>query len=60
MNEYLSTEDNLDQLAHENEVDIELIHQLLNYEQSRAHLKTRRGARDDLRKMIEDWMEAQE
>lgn len=49
----------LGQIAEKNEVDIELIEKLLNYEQTKVHLERRRGAKSDIQHMIEQWIENQ-
>lgn len=36
-----------------------LIQQLIEYEQTRVHLQKRRGSRDDLRQIIEQYLEEQ-
>jgi len=50
--------DDLIRRAAENHgADPELIQQLVEYEQTRVHLERRRGAKDDLRRLIEQHIE---
>lgn len=41
------------QLSEQHQVDPDLIEQLLQYEQTKIHMERRRGAKDDLRRIIE-------
>ena len=62
-NDYRTAEEDydeiLEQVTSEHNVDIELLTTLIEYERDRVHLKKRRGARDDLRHGIEQWLEEQ-
>lgn len=46
----------LEQVAKEFNVDTQLLHSLIQYEQSRVHLLRRRGAKNELRQIIEQWI----
>lgn len=45
------------EVAQKHGADPELVRQLLQYEQSKVHLERRRGAKDDLRRIIEQHIE---
>ncbi len=47
------------ELAAKHEVAPELIEQLVAYERTKVHLKRRRGAKDELRLLIEKHIEGQ-
>ena len=49
-------EDLLQQIADEHGVDMELLRRLIGYEAARSHLERRPGAREAIRRMIEDWL----
>lgn len=49
----------LEEVAMEFDVDLNLLSEMINYERDKVHLKKRRGAKDELRKMIEQWIEKQ-
>jgi len=44
----------ISETAKKHGVDLELISKLLEYEQQRVHLERRRGARLDIRRVIEE------
>ena len=52
-------DDLIRQCAEKHAVDAELIHRLIEYEKTKMHLKLRRGAKDDLRRIIETHIEEQ-
>jgi len=62
-NDYRSAEEEytqiLEEVAIEFEIDNNLLHALIEYEQDKVHLLKRRGAKNDLRQIIEKWIEAQ-
>jgi hypothetical protein len=41
------------EVAQKHDVDPELIQQLIEYEQTKVHLERRRGAKDELRRIID-------
>lgn len=43
----------LKEVAHNHDVDPDLLHELISYEQGRVHLKKRRGAKSDIKQTIE-------
>jgi hypothetical protein len=45
------------QLSERHKVDADLISQLLQYEQTKIHMERRRGAKDELRRIIEKHLE---
>ena len=45
--------------AEQRAVDSELIRRLIEYEKTKIHLERRRGAKDDLRRIIETHIEEQ-
>lgn len=47
------------EIAVKHNIDPALILRLVEYEQTRVHLQRRRGARDDLRRLIEQHIEEQ-
>jgi hypothetical protein len=49
----------LQEIADEFEIDTTLLHDLIEYEHSKVHLTKRRGARNDIRQIIEQWIESQ-
>lgn len=48
------------QIAEKHKVTPELIERLVAYEQTKVHLERRRGAKDELRRVIEQHIEEQE
>ena len=62
-NDYRTAEEEysliLEEVAKEFQVDTQLLHNLIKYEQSKVHLLKRRGAKNDLRRIIEQWIEGQ-
>jgi predicted kinase len=50
----------LAEIADEHDVDINLLEDLLSYEQTKVHLERRRGAKSEIQHMIEQWIEKQE
>jgi BioD-like phosphotransacetylase family protein len=50
-------EELLESIADKHQVDVTLIRQLIAFEESKVHLERRRGAKDQIRKQIEDWLE---
>lgn len=62
-NEYRTAEEEysliLEAVAKEFQVDTNLLDSLIDYEQSKVHLVKRRGAKNDLRHLIEQWIERQ-
>ncbi|RMG75356.1 MAG: hypothetical protein D6711_06855 [Chloroflexi bacterium] len=62
-NDYQTAEEEysliLEEVAKEFQVDTRLLHSLIEYEQSKVHLLKRRGAKNDLRQIIERWIEEQ-
>lgn len=49
--------DLIQEVATKHQVDAKLIEQLVDYEQTRVHLERRRGAKDQLRALIEQSIE---
>ena len=49
--------DLIQEVATKHRVDAKLIEQLVDYEQTRVHLERRRGAKDQLRALIEQSIE---
>ena len=47
----------VDKVAEEHQVEPELVNRLIEYEKQRVHLKLRRGATEDLRRIIEDYIQ---
>ena len=50
----------VDEIAEGHNVAPELIERLVVYEQTKVHLERRRGAKDELRRVIEQHIEEQE
>ena len=46
-------DDLVSNIAESHEVDSELINKLIEYEQTKIHLKLRRGAKHDIKRLIE-------
>lgn len=49
--------DLIQEVATKHRVDAKLIERLVDYEQTRVHLRLRRGAKDQLRALIEQTIE---
>lgn len=47
----------LNSIAEKHQVDVVLIRRLIEFEKEKVHLERRRGAKDNIRRMIEDWLE---
>ena len=47
----------IDEVAVENNVSVDLLRRLIDYEQGRVHLERRRGAMEDLKRLIEENMD---
>jgi hypothetical protein len=52
-------DDLIEEVATRHDVDRKLIECLIDYERKRVHLSKRRGAKDDLRQLIEKHIENQ-
>ena len=52
-------DDLIEEVAARHGVDRKLIDRLIDYERTRVHLSKRRGAKDELRQLIEKHMEDQ-
>ena len=55
-----SSQKDLDELLHEiaekYHVDPNLVKSLIEFESTKVHLEKRRGAKDQIRKLIEEWV----
>lgn len=62
-NDYRSAEEEysliLEEVAKEFQVDTRLLHSLIEYEQTKVHLVKRRGAKNEIREIIEQWIQEQ-
>jgi hypothetical protein len=47
----------LQEASEKNQVDLPLLQKLIDFEATKVHMRRRRGAKDSIRKMIEDWLE---
>ncbi len=49
----------VEEIAEKHDVDAKLIQRLVDYEKTMVHLQKRRGAKDELRRLIEQHIEEQ-
>lgn len=49
----------LTSIAEKHDIDINLLIQLMEYEHTKVHLERRRGAKNEIQHMIEQWIEKQ-
>ncbi|MFC1976418.1 DNA modification system-associated small protein [Chloroflexota bacterium] len=47
----------LQEVSEKHQVDLQLLQNLIAFEATKVHMQRRRGAKDGLRKLIEDWLE---
>lgn len=52
-------DDRIRKIADKHEVDPDLIQALVEYEKTKVHLERRRGAKDEIRRLIEKSIERQ-
>ena len=47
----------LQEIGEKHQIDLALLQDLVEFETTKVHLQRRQGAKNKIRKMIEDWLE---